>query len=64
MQFCGVKVESELNISMICGGGSDAEQNFSESKWMRSQKMRLFLPRALTENAETNSSVSVSVVVQ
>ena len=27
-QFCGVKAELELNISMICGGGADAEQNF------------------------------------
>jgi len=37
-------VESELNISMICGGGADAEQNFSESERTRSQKMKLRPP--------------------
>jgi len=35
-QFCWVKAESELNISMICGAGADAEQNLSERT--RSQK--------------------------
>jgi len=38
----GVEVEylniSELNISMICGGGADAQQNFSQEERMRSQK--------------------------
>jgi len=33
--------ESELNISITCGGGADAKQNFLESERMRSQKMRL-----------------------
>jgi len=37
LQFCRVKAESELNISVICGGGADAEQNFLESELMRSQ---------------------------
>ena len=27
-QFCGVKTEAELNISVICGGGADTKQNF------------------------------------
>jgi len=35
---CRVKAQSELNISMICRGGADAEQNFSKSEWMWSQK--------------------------
>jgi len=37
-QFCGAKAESELNISMICGGRVDAEQNFSESERTWSHK--------------------------
>jgi len=28
----------KLNISMICGGGADEEQNFSEEEQKRSQK--------------------------
>jgi len=36
LQFCGVK--AELNISMICGGGADAEQNFLEEEQTWSQK--------------------------
>ena len=38
LKFCRVKAESDLNFSMICGGGVDAEQNFSESEQTRSQK--------------------------
>ena len=38
LQFFGVKAESELNMSMMCGRGADAEQNFSESDRTRSQK--------------------------
>jgi len=30
-----------LNFSMICGGGANAEQIFSEEERTRSQKMRL-----------------------
>ena len=38
LQFFWVKAESELNISMICGGGADVEQDFSEEKRTQSQK--------------------------
>jgi len=31
-------VESELNISLIYGGGVVAEQNILEEEWIRSQK--------------------------
>jgi len=39
LQFCGIKAESELNISMICGGGADVEQTSSELERTWSQKI-------------------------
>jgi len=30
--------ESDLDISMICGGGVDTVQNRLDTEWMRSQK--------------------------
>jgi len=38
MQFCGVKGELQLNLFMICGGGADAEQNFSKEERTQNKK--------------------------
>jgi len=47
--FCGVKAESDLNFSMIGGGGADAEQDFLGSERTRRKKMRLRPPLVTIE---------------
>jgi len=54
--FCRVKAKSELNISMICGGGADAEQNFLESEWTRSQKIGLCPSLVFMRSSSTQRS--------
>jgi len=55
LQFCSVKAESDLNNSMICGGGADVEKNVLDSEWMRSQKSETPSTSDVHENKTSGS---------